>query len=375
MKTWLFQEHRQRQRLGDDAPWSVGWYDPEGKRRSKRIGAKSRAEKYARKVQAQLIEGTYQTGNGKGWDAFESDYEGKILAGMAPDTRETTLVALNHFTRLMKPKRMEAIKTQTLDDYIAKRRKERGRKAGSTVSAATINKELRHLKAALRIAHEWGYLRTVPKFRMVREAKKVPRYVTPEHFAAIYGSCDAAEFPAGVNHSAGDWWRALVVTAYMTGWRIGELLKLRRDHLDLDKGVAILGAASTKGKRGEHVPLHPVVVEHLQKIPGFTVTVFHLEGDRRALWDEFARIQKAAGIELPCGGDHEHNDACHRYGFHDLRRAFATMNADRLTADALQALMRHKSYQTTQRYINMARQLNRSVEGLHVPDVLRVAGA
>jgi hypothetical protein len=45
------------------------------------------------------------------------------------------------------------------------------------------------------------------------------------------------------------------------------------------------------------------------------------------------------------------------------------MNADRLTGDALQALMRHKSYTTTQRYINMARQLDQSVEVLYVPDV------
>ena len=46
------------------------------------------------------------------------------------------------------------------------------------------------------------------------------------------------------------------------------------------------------------------------------------------------------------------------------------MNADRLTPDALQALMRHKSYQTTQKYINMARQLDTAVHALHVPDVL-----
>ena len=52
-------------------------------------------------------------------------------------------------------------------------------------------------------------------------------------------------------------------------------------------------------------------------------------------------------------------------------RMFATMNADRLTGDALQALMRHKSYQTTQRYINMTRQLDQAVQGLHVPEVLR----
>ena len=33
--------------------------------------------------------------------------------------------------------------------------------------------------------------------------------------------------------------------------------------------------------------------------------------------------------------------------------------------------MRHKSYQTTQVYINMARQMDAAVASLHVPDVLR----
>ena len=35
--------------------------------------------------------------------------------------------------------------------------------------------------------------------------------------------------------------------------------------------------------------------------------------------------------------------------------------------------MRHKDYQTTQRYINMARQTNQAVENLFVPDVLKEA--
>jgi integrase len=54
-----------------------------------------------------------------------------------------------------------------------------------------------------------------------------------------------------------------------------------------------------------------------------------------------------------------------------MRRAFATINAPKLTADALQALMRHKSYQTTQRYINMARQLDEAIKVLDVPKVLQ----
>ena len=49
------------------------------------------------------------------------------------------------------------------------------------------------------------------------------------------------------------------------------------------------------------------------------------------------------------------------------------MNADKLTGDALQKLMRHKSYTTTQKYINLARQMDTAVASLHVPEVLKLA--
>ncbi len=38
---------------------------------------------------------------------------------------------------------------------------------------------------------------------------------------------------------------------------------------------------------------------------------------------------------------------------------------------AVEALMRHKSYLTTKKYINMARQLDGAVEQLHVPEFLK----
>jgi integrase len=82
---------------------------------------------------------------------------------------------------------------------------------------------------------------------------------------------------------------------------------------------------------------------------------------------------KDGRIHLPCRGDHEHTPACRLYGFHDLRRAFATVNAKKLTPDALQALMGQKSYQTTKVYIKMARQMDAAVARLHRPDELRAA--
>ncbi len=120
-----------------------------------------------------------------------------------------------------------------IDNFVSKRRTERGLKRGSTVSPATVNKELRHVKATLRIAHDWGYLPNVPKIRMLKEPQKLARYVTADHFAALYKACDAARLPEGLPYSAGDWWRALLTFNYMTGWRIGEPLALLRSDLDL----------------------------------------------------------------------------------------------------------------------------------------------
>ena len=153
--------------------------------------------------------------------------------------------------------------------------------------------------------------------------------------------------------------------AYMTGWRIGSLMALRREDVDLEAGFAVSRAADNKGKRDQRVPLHPLVVEHLRKIVSFSPLVFSWPHPRRSLFDQLHAIQAAAKVK-PEGPKAQ-------YGFHDLRRAFATMNAATLTPDALQALMQHKDYQTTQRYINMARQLNPAVQNLYVPALPKIA--
>jgi integrase len=384
---WLYQDDKQVKKYGaEKASWYVGWIDPEGKRRCKSCGpgerGKRNAEKLRKKREAELITGTYQDNSSKVWEDFRKEYEERILGGLSVRTREEVVAALGHFERLLKPGKVFALTTAHIDRFVAARRQEPGKKKGSLVSPATVNKELRHLRAVLAVAHEWGCLPKPPKFRMEKEPKKLPTYVSAEHFAAIYRACDVARFPAGQPFPAADWWRALLVAAYMTGWRISELLALRREDLDLQEGVAVTRAEDNKGKRDEAVKLHAVVVEHLKALPGFSPFVLPWPHNKTTLYKQFALIQEAAkvqnekgeevvGIRLPCPRQHEHTRYCHVYGFHDLRRAFATMNADKLTPDALQALMRHRSYSTTQRYIAIARQMDAAVASLHVPEVLK----
>ncbi len=376
MKAWTYQDAKQVEKHGAEAAsWYVGWRDPGGKRCCESCGpgaqGKRLAEKRKERIVAELVTGTYEDKSRKSWEDFRQEYEDKILSGKAVRSKNEALTSLAHFGRLIKPGRVWCISTRDIDRFAAARRQEKGKKKGDRVSAATVNKDLRHLKAALRRAKKWGYLKEVPDFTFEREGKKLATYVSGEHFAALYASCDKARMPEGMPYPAADWWRGIIVMAYMTGWRIGDLLAFRRDDLDLDQATAITRFEDNKGKRDECVKLHPVVVEHLRRLAHFDPCVFPWNYDRRTLDTEFRHIQEAAGIHLPCRGQHEHTPACHVYGFHDLRRAFATMNADRLTPDALQSLMRHKSYQTTQVYINLTRQLDAAVASLHVPDVLR----
>jgi integrase len=278
------------------------------------------------------------------------------------------LRAVKRFGELMAPGRLDAISVDMIEQYVAKRSEQRGQKQESKLAIQTINKDLRHLKAALNRAVAWGWLPKLPKIKMLKAPKKLPRFVTPEHFAAIYQACDKAT-RAGGNCDPADWWRALIVFAYMTGWRIGECLAVRRADVDLDAGTAITRAEDNKAGRDEIAPLHPLVVEHLRLIPGFSVTLFDWPFYDRALWEQFGDIQRAAGINLDCHEQHEHTPSCHVYGFHDLRRGFATQNAPLLPAIELQARMRHVSFQTTQEYINLANQLAASTDRQFVPSL------
>jgi len=215
----------------------------------------------------------------------------------------------------------------------------------------------------------------MPKIVMEKEPTKLIRYMSDEHFAAIYEACDVATRPAGMPYTPAEWWRALLMFAYMTGWRVGEPLSLLRADLDLKAGKAITRAEDNKGGRDESVPLHPVVVEHLERLASFEEYVFPWPHSDRILWTQFEQIQRAAGIDLPCQDRRKHTctRACHTYGFHDLRRTFATKNRKSMTGDELQKMMRHKSYTTTQLYMNMDDQLADVVTALHVPKLPKVA--
>jgi integrase len=95
--------------------------------------------------------------------------------------------------------------------------------------------------------------------------------------------------PEGPSYPAATWWQALAVLVYMTGWRIGQCLALRPDEFDAAAGTVLASrrAVGNKGKRDALIPLHPLAVEHLEKLTGLSERLFPWPHHRRTLDEEW----------------------------------------------------------------------------------------
>src|SRR5262249_607574 len=149
-----------------------------------------------------------------------------------------------------------------------------GQKPGSKVSAATILKELRTVRAALAYAHQWNYLPVVPMMPTVEGFESEKRFVTVEHFEAIVSNLAGATFPGDAGYPAEWWWDALLSLLWVAPNRIQAALSLRWEHVDLDGGSILTPARSTKQKRDHRACIPGAVADKLRRIKRFTALVF-----------------------------------------------------------------------------------------------------
>jgi integrase len=354
MRAWTFQDSKQLAKHGaKKCPWSVGWYDARGRKKQKTIGQKTAAAHYARKLEGEAAAGLLRSHDRMKWAEFVARFTRDHLATLAPGSQAAYKGSLDCFTEIIAPAYLDQVDEATIAEF-------RGKRVKAVDSVATVNKDLRHLRCALRKAKKWKLLPERVEIDMLREPERDPYFVDDAAFRKLYDACDAMTRPAGQHYEPAEWWRALLTFAFMTGWRISEILSLRREHIDWAKGEAYIPADATKGKRDARVELHPVVLDHLKMISGFGPMAFDWPLHKRTLWSHFDDLKTAAKVEFPGA-------------FHRFRFGFANVNVDALPADVLQRLMRHKAAATTRRYINAAERMKRqgTAERLHVPTVLQ----
>ncbi|MEO2018666.1 MAG: site-specific integrase, partial [Fuerstiella sp.] len=306
------------------------------------------------------------------WAAFITEYKRVELRRKSGSHGDAVRRSIEWFERHMHPRSVSQLTSKFINDFVGKRSHDRGVKRGSKVSPATINLDLRNLKLVLTVAVEWGQLEKMPKIKMLRTPARIKRHVTAEHFAAMFAAADTMTEPDVPNATACDYWRALIAFAFVTGWRINEILNLRRDDVDFKTCQVVSRWDDSKGKRDELIFIPESVVDLLRPLwQSFQERPLNWSKSRRTLYVPFAELQGHAGIHLNCEEKHEHTDACHVYGFHDFKRSFATYNAGKLSPTQLQRLMKHSAFTTTQGYINYAKVMTERPD-VFVPDVLQL---
>ncbi|GAB4135583.1 MAG: hypothetical protein Tsb009_01960 [Planctomycetaceae bacterium] len=197
-----------------------------------------------------------------------------------------------------------------------------------------------------------GIIDRVPYMKPLKVSRKLPRRVSLDELSKFYIACNIARSPKMADCPPAEFWRALIVLAYFTGLRKGDLFQLRWSDFNLrDKEIHF--TAEKTGKEAIY-PLHDVAIEHVQRIrtgcERLFPTTIQRGGDYTKHWREI--LDRADGK---------------RFTLHDIRRTAAS-EAERVCKGMGSVLLQHRPLDVTGvSYLNETEELREVVEKMRVP--------
>ena len=149
--------------------------------------------------------------------------------------------------------------------------------------------------------------------------------------------------------------KATILIALNTGMRLGEILGLRWEWIDLEEGIINLPQTHTKSKRSRKVPINPIVrrilLENRLKSGG-NEFVF----PRRSYHSILGKLRRSF------------KEACKRVGitdlrFHDLRHTVGTRLGEAGTPiQTISKLLGHTSTRMTERYVHPEESVKKAID-------------
>jgi len=212
-----------------------------------------------------------------------------------------------------------------------------------TRKASTVNKYINIICHAWRVAkREWG-VNLPPQnpcdmVTLNREPDARTRILDTEEYSKLIAMCERQDrAPASVGENSPGKQRLRFLTdivkfAYQTGARQGEILKLKRDHIDFKNKVCTF--YDTKGGVDRTIPLADETIAILKRHV-FGVYIFDTDARRLRKW--FNKARQSALIP--------------DFRFHDLRACFCT-NAllSGMSIAEVSAISGHKDWSQLKRY-------------------------
>jgi integrase len=333
----------------------VYWIDyyVNGRRKRERIGPDKRlAETVHRKRKVEIAEGKYLDRQRPVTTTFDELAEAYLQYARDQQqkrswTRDRT--SLTTLKGYFSGKRLTELTPASIEQYRAWRRATISRR-GRPVMPATINRALACLKRMFNVARKGlivlsGGVPLANPMAIVgleRERNERDRVLSVEEFRHLYDA-------------AAPWLRPILVVAYHTGMREGEICALRWDQVDLKAGTIRLKSSYTKTDEGRLIPMSHTLTTTLKTATRYV----------RCPWVFVNPVKVDAWQANPEHVDpryhatsitHAFERACRKAGvthatFHDLRHTFVT-NARRAGIDyfRIMAITGHKTMAVFKRY-------------------------
>lgn len=209
--------------------YCVYWTE-DGRRRRYGLKARTRAEAEAeaRDVYARELTRPKEPTVADLWEAYRKAYEGRSIA----ESMDYTGRSILPFFGAMRP---EQISEHDVNTYTLKRR-------AAGIQDGTIWTQLNHLRISLGWAEKTG--RIVKRPHIPRPQKPAPRdrYLTRPEISRLLNATTAPHI------------RVAIILMLTTGARIGAVLDLTWDRVDLERGVIDLRSSSAGPRKGRATP-------------------------------------------------------------------------------------------------------------------------
>lgn len=255
-------------------------------------------------------------------------YRAEILPSLAPETARKYSQHLEFWESRFGPVRLDGISPRMIAS-------ERDALTGDGKSPSTANRYLATLASVYKAAsRRWHWLDTNPvrNVEKGREAQR-DRFLSRDEVKRLLEACRKSEsrdlFPA-------------VLLSITTGGRQGEVLGLRWEYIDLDRGIAIV--PKTKNGDARSLALVPEAVEILKdrKPEDATGWVFPSKSGERPMQLRTPWITALRRAEIE------------NFRWHDLRHSVASFLAERgHSLKEIGSVLGHRSINTTSRYAHL----------------------
>ena len=213
------------------------------------------------------------------------------------------------------------------------------KKRAGEVKPATVNREIALLKHMYNLAIRWGRTAANPMrdVRLLREENVQERILSQEETEKLLGGCT-------------EYSRPIVLTALHTGMRLGEVLGLNWDQVDLkERVITILHSKNGKVRR---IPVNGILLKALTALRYNSKSEFVFVCDKTG--GPIHKFQHAWLNALGRAG-------IPRCRFHDLRHTFAShLVAGGVDLVTVKELLGHSDINMTSRYAHSAPESKRS---------------